>query len=308
MEGCGCSCSAGSTRRTSRGGSERPARGSSAGWSGPGPRCSSSPRGSPAWKTGVAPGCSRPGTWRCRPSRRARRLRGAAGLRERLQLAFVESPLRPYQTPASYQGLLRRLKQAERRAGQGAHPDANGARSAGLRGRLRPEPGERGRALRARGGRDRAARGVRRDPRPRLDDVPGGAPGAARRGPAAGVPRARLRVRPQRRRRRSGDLRHRADGRRRRRRGRLRQPLHALRARGELRPGRAARDRRAQRGHAPERRAAGGERQSADGPVPRTPDAPEGPRVLPARGGGASPRAAPTCASWSAATATCASR
>jgi glycosyltransferase involved in cell wall biosynthesis len=48
----------------------------------------------------------------------------ASDLERRLQLAFVESPLRPYQTRGSYQELLRRLRHGERRSGQGPHPGA----------------------------------------------------------------------------------------------------------------------------------------------------------------------------------------
>ena len=48
----------------------------------------------------------------------------ASDLERRLQLAFVESPLRPYQTRGSYQELLRRLRHGERRSGQTPHPGA----------------------------------------------------------------------------------------------------------------------------------------------------------------------------------------
>ena len=48
----------------------------------------------------------------------------AQGVRERLQLAFVESPLRPYQSRDSYQAMLRRLRYAERGVGQRGHPGA----------------------------------------------------------------------------------------------------------------------------------------------------------------------------------------
>ena len=41
----------------------------------------------------------------------------AAGLEGRLQLAYVDSPLRPYQTRASYADMLRRLRRGERRPG-----------------------------------------------------------------------------------------------------------------------------------------------------------------------------------------------
>jgi len=48
----------------------------------------------------------------------------AAGVTERLQLAFVESPLRPYQTEGSYRAMLRRLRGVVRRGGQPPHPEA----------------------------------------------------------------------------------------------------------------------------------------------------------------------------------------
>ena len=41
----------------------------------------------------------------------------AAGLPGSLQLAYVDSPLRPYQTRSSYADMLRRLRRSERRAG-----------------------------------------------------------------------------------------------------------------------------------------------------------------------------------------------
>ena len=49
---------------------------------------------------------------------------GADELTRRLQLAYVESPLRPYQTRGTYQEMLRRLRHGERRAGQTPHPGA----------------------------------------------------------------------------------------------------------------------------------------------------------------------------------------
>ena len=234
--------------------------------------------------------------------------RGAAGLSERLQLAFVESPLRPYQTPASYQGLLRRLKQAERRAGQGAPPDA------------RTQTFEGGYGPNLASEVERYARAVAEIARREDFDVvhahdwmtfPAGLAGAARQRAS----RSSCHVHACEYDRSGADADRRicaieqtgldaadASSASATTRARVLGGTTASTTAQRRVVHNAVTRREQRRGGRPERRS------TTDRPVPRPRHAPEGPRLLPAARRRPSPRAAPTCASWSAATATCCRR
>ena len=116
---------------------------------------------------------------------------------------------------------------------------------------LRRRPDGAGQQLRGPGRRAGPARGLRRHPRPRLDDLSRRPGRRGRHRQAAGRPRPLHRVRPLRRERQPAGLRHRAGRHARGRPRRLRQPPDPQHRRQPLR-----RDRRQGRGRLQRRRAA----------------------------------------------------